>query len=316
MYSLDNKIKITTREGFGKAIVKLGETNKDIVVLAASVGDSTQAYKFREKFPDRYIESGIAEQNMVGMACGLALAGKIPFATSFATFMPGRCYDHIRQSVCYSNLNVKMVATHAGLTVGADGATHQMMEDIAMLRALPNLKVIVPADAIEAEKATIAISKIKGPCFLRLGREKVPVTTTEKTPFEIGKANTLKDGKDITIIACGVMVYEALVAAKELEKENISARVINLHTIKPIDEKTIIKAAKETKGIVTAEEHQIMGGMGSAVAEVIVKNKQTPMRFIGMNDRFGQSGKADELMDFYGLRSKNIIKAVHDILKQ
>src|SRR3989344_9272276 len=240
MYSLDNKIKITTREGFGKAIVKLGETNKDIVVLAASVGDSTKAYKFREKFPERYIEAGIAEQNMVGMACGLALAGKIPFATSFATFMPGRCYDHIRQSVCYSNLNVKMVATHAGLTVGADGATHQMMEDIAMLRALPNLKVIVPADAIEAEKATIAISKIKGPCFLRLGREKVPVTTTEKTPFEIGKANTLKDGKDITIIACGVMVYEALVAAKELEKENIIARVINLHTIKPIDEKTII----------------------------------------------------------------------------
>src|SRR3989344_3583920 len=240
MYNLKNEKKLATRDGFGKALIRLGEKNKNIVALSASVGDSTRAYEFREKFPDRYIEAGIAEQNMIGMAAGLALAGKIPFPSSFATFLPGRCYDHIRQSVCYSNLNVKLVSTHAGLTVGPDGATHQMMEDIAMMRATPNLKVIVPADAIEAEKATIAISKIKGPCFLRLGREKVPVTTTEKTPFEIGKANTLKDGKDITIIACGVMVYEALVAAKELEKENIIARVINLHTIKPIDEKTII----------------------------------------------------------------------------
>jgi len=307
--------KASIREGFGKAIVKLGEKNKDIVVLAASVGDSTQAYKFKAKFPERYIESGIAEQNMIGMACGLALAGKIPFATSFATFLPGRCYDHIRQSVCYSNLNVKMVATHAGITTGADGATHQMMEDIAMLRALPNLTLVVPADALEAEKATIAVSKIKGPCFLRLGREKIPLVTEEKTPFEIGKANVMRNGKDITIIACGVMVHEALIAADKLKEEKIDARVINLHTIKPIDEKTIIKAANETKGIVAAEEHQIMGGMGSAVAEVVVKNKPVPMRFIGMNDCFGESGKADELMDNYGFRSKNIIKAVKEILK-
>lgn len=307
--------KISTRDGFGKAIVKLGEKNKDIVVLAASVGDSTQAYKFRKKFPERYIESGIAEQNMIGMSCGLALAGKMPFATSFATFLPGRCYDHIRQSVCYSNLNVKMVATHAGITVGPDGATHQMMEDIAMLRALPNLRLIVPADALEAEKATIAISKINGPCFLRLGREKTPVITEEKTPFEIGKAVTLKDGKDIAIIACGIMVNEALIAADKLKEEKIDARVINLHTIKPIDEKTIIKAAKETKGIVTAEESQVMGGMGSAVSEVVVKNYPVPMRFVGMDDCFGESGKADELLDKYGFRSKDIIKAVKEILK-
>src|SRR3989344_2983992 len=235
MYNLKNEKKLATRDGFGKALIRLGEKNKNIVALSASVGDSTRAYEFREKFPDRYIEAGIAEQNMIGMAAGLALAGKIPFPSSFATFLPGRCYDHIRQSVCYSNLNVKLVSTHAGLTVGPDGATHQMMEDIAMMRATPNIKVIVPADALEAEKAIEAVAEMKGPAYVRLGREKTPVFTTEETPFEIGKAVHLRKGKDITIIACGLMVYYSLLAAESLEKEGISAAVINMHTIKPID---------------------------------------------------------------------------------
>ncbi len=314
MYNLDNEEKRPTRDGFGKAIVQLGEKNKDIVALSAGVGDSTRAFKFREKFPDRYVETGIAEQNMIGMAAGLALAGKIPYPSSFATFLPGRCYDHIRQSVCYSNLNVKMVSTHAGLSVGYDGATHQMMEDIAMMRALPNLKIIVPADSLEAEKATIAVSKFKGPAWLRLGREKIPLFTEKKTPFKIGKAVTLKDGSDVTIIACGLMVYYSLKAAESLQKEGISIRVINMHTIKPIDKKAIIKAAKETKAILTAEEHQIYGGLGGAVAEVLSQNYPTKMKIIGMKDEFAESGPGLELMKHYGMTDKDIVQEVKKLL--
>ena len=315
MYNLNNSVKAATRDGFGKAILQLGEHNKDIYVLSASVGDSTRAFNFKEKFPDRYIEAGIAEASMIGLSCGLALGGKIPFPTSFATFLPGRCYDQIRQSVCYSNLNVKLVATHAGLTVGADGATHQMMEDIAMLRALPNLTIIIPCDSLEAEKATIAVAKMKGPCYLRLGREKTPVFTMQNTPFEIGKAVTLREGKDVTIISTGFMVYYALIAAESLQNEGISARVVNMHTIKPIDRETIIKAARETKVIVTAEEHQIYGGLGSAVAEVVVQNHPVPMRIIGMKDQFGESGKPSELMIKYGLSVQEIIDAVKSLIQ-
>ena len=313
MYNLNNETKLATRDGFGKAIVDLGN-NPKIVVLSAGVGDSTRAFKFKEKYPKRYIESGIAEQSMIGMSCGLALAGKIPFPTSFATFLPGRCYDHIRQSVCYSNLNVKLVATHAGLTVGADGATHQMMEDIAMLRALPNLQIIVPCDSLETEKATKAIANTDGPFYLRLGREKIPVFTNPETPFEIGKAVTLKEGTDATIIACGLMVYYSLIAAEALEKENISARVINMHTIKPIDKEVIIKAANETKAIVTVEEHQIYGGLGSAVSEIVSQNHPIKMKIIGMQDTFGESGKPSELLKKYGLTDNDIIKAVKELL--
>lgn len=313
MYNLNNETKLATRDGFGNAIVDLGK-NPKIVVLSASVGDSTRAYKFKEKFPKRYIESGIAEQSMIGMSCGLALAGKIPFATSFATFMPGRCYDHIRQSVCYSNLNVKLVATHAGLTVGADGATHQMMEDIAMMRALPNLQIILPCDSLETEKATKAIANVNGPFYLRLGREKIPVFTNNDTPFEIGKAVTLKDGKDVTIIACGLMVYYSLKAAEALEKENISVRVINMHTIKPLDKDVIIKAANETKAIITVEEHQIYGGLGGAVSEVVSQNSPIKMKIIGMPDTFGESGKPLELLKKYGLTDSDIVKAVKELL--
>ncbi|NTV23865.1 MAG: transketolase family protein [Nanoarchaeota archaeon] len=315
MYNLTNPKKEATRDGYGKALLKLGEQNKDVVVLCASVGDSTKAFDFRAKFPDRYIEAGIAEQSLIGLSAGLALSGKMPFPSAFASFLPGRCYDQIRQSVCYSNLNVKLAATHAGLTVGPDGATHQMMEDIAMMRATPNMTVISPCDSLEAEKATLAAGKMKGPVYLRLGREKLPVFTSTETPFEIGKAVTLKEGKDVTIIATGIMVYYALLAAEALEKEKISARVINIHTIKPIDKETIIAAAKETKRIVTAEEHQVSGGLGSAVAEVVCQNCPVPMKIIGMPDRFGESGPAGELLKKYGLTDKEIKEAVHDIIR-
>lgn len=315
MYNLNSKERAATREGFGRAIVELGERNKDIVALSAGVGDSTQAFKFKERFPERYIEAGIAEQNMIGMAAGLALAGKIPFASSFAAFVPGRCYDQIRQSVCYSNLNVKLVGTHAGITVGADGATHQMMVDVSILRALPNMTILCPADSREAEKATMATAAMKGPCYLRLSREKLPIFIDEKVSFEIGKAITLREGKDVTLIACGVEVYYSLLAAEALEKEGISARVLNMHTLKPIDKKAIVKAAKETKAIVTAEEHQVLGGLASAVAEVVTQSCPVPMRFVGMQDMFGESGKAAELLKKYGMDDTAIAGAARDVLR-
>ncbi len=307
--------KIPSRDGFGKGLVQAGKENPNVVELCCDLTDSTRAGWFKKEFPERFIEVGVAEQNMMGVAAGLAMMGKVPFVSSYAVFNPGRNWEQLRVSVCYSEANVKIQGAHAGISVGPDGATHQALEDIAITRCLPKLTVIVPCDAVEAQKATYESAKIKGPVYLRFGREKVQVITTEKTPFKIGEALTFKDGKDITIIACGHMVYEALVAAKQLKEQGIDARVINLHTIKPIDEKTIIKAAKETKGIVTAEEHQIMGGMGSAVAEVVVKNKPVPMRFVGIKNTFGESGQPDELMDKYGLRSKDIINAVKDILE-
>jgi transketolase len=301
-----------TRDGFGKAIVELAKKDKNIIALSASVGDSTRAEKVKAILPQQYVECGIAEQNMIGVSAGLALAGKIPFPSSFCSFLPGRCYDQIRQSVCYANLNVKLVATHAGLTVGMDGATHQMMEDIAMMRALPNMTIIVPADSLEAGKATLAAASFKGPIYLRLGREETPIFTDGK--FQIGKSNTLKEGKDATIIACGLMVHYSLLAADELKKEGIDIRVINMHTIKPIDKDAIIKAAKETKGIVTAEEHQITGGLGGAVAEVLSENHPAKMRRVGMLDRFGESGKPSDLLKKYGLTQKEIIEAVKNLL--
>ncbi len=298
-----------TRDGFGKAIVELASKDRNIIALAASVGDSTRAEKVKEKFPEQYVECGISEQNMIGVSAGLALGGKIPFPSSFCSFLPGRCYDQIRQSVCYANLNVKLVATHAGLTVGMDGATHQMMEDIAMMRALPNMTVIVPADSIEAERATLAVAAFKGPAYLRLGREETPDFTTNSN-FKIGKAETLKEGNDATIIACGLMVYYSLKAAEILEKEGIRTRVLNMHTIKPIDKDAIIKAAKETKYIVTAEEHQINGGLGGAVAEVLSQNHPVKLKIVGMQDRFGESGKPSDLLKKYGLTEKEIVEAV------
>ncbi len=310
----DNPDRIPQRNGYGDGVVEAGKENENIVVLCCDLTESTRSAAFREAFPDRFVEIGIAEQNMAGIAAGMSFSGKIPYISSYATFSPGRNWDQIRVSVCYSKANVKIMGAHAGISVGPDGATHQAMEDIAITRCLPNMTVVVPCDYWEAKKATISMAGIAGPVYMRFGREKVPVVTTEKTPFKIGKAETFRDGKDVSVIACGSLVYEALIAAKKLEKDNIDVRVINCHTIKPIDIKTIIKAAKETGAIVTAEEHQVHGGLGSAVAEVVSKHHPVPMDYVAVMDRFGESGEPDELMSKFGVKSPNIVKAVKKVL--
>jgi transketolase len=270
--------------------------------------------EFKKTYPERFVEIGIAEQHLIGAACGMAHAGKVAFAASFAVFNPGRSWDQIRVSGCYSDANIKIYGGHAGLTVGEDGATHQALEDIAILRVIPKMTVIVPADAIEMRKATIAAAKTRGPVYLRGGREKMEQVTTEETPFRIGEAVTLREGKDVTIIACGIMVREAMLAADDLAKRGVNARVIDMHTIKPIDENAIVRAADETGCIVTAEEHQITGGLGSAVAEVLTAKYPAPLERVGMQDRFGESGTAPALLDKYGLRAKNIIAAAERVM--
>lgn len=300
-----------TRDAIGEATLELAE-KYDIVVLAAGTGDSTRAFDFKEKHPDRYVEVGIAEQNMIAVSAGLALAGKIPIPTTFAAFLPGRCYDQIRQSVAYSETNVKMISTHSGMTVGEDGATHQMIEDIGMMRAMPNIKVIVPADFYEAKKAIIAAVKEKGPFYIRTGRPKIPFVTKEDAKFEIGKADWLRRGKDVSIIACGDLVFRALEAADKLSGEGVEASVINMHTIKPLDEKSILKAAGVP--IVTAEDHLVATGLGSAVAEVLAENKPQKVRMVGVRDTFGESGKDKDLIVKYGLTSEDIVKAVRNVL--
>lgn len=305
---------IAIRDGYGKGLVRLGEQNPNVVVLCADLAESTRSQEFAEKFPERFIEVGVAEQNMAIVAAGMALAGKIPFISSYAVFSPGRNLEQIRTNICINNVPVKIAGHHAGTSVGPDGATHQALEDIALMRTLPRMVVVVPCDAIESEKATMAIAANGSPSYIRLGREKSPVDTDEKTPFELGKANMMREGKDVAIIACGIMVHEALAAADALQKEGINAMVINNHTIKPMDEKAIIAAAKTCGAVVTAEEHQIAGGMGSAVAEVLAKNHPVPMEFVGMQDRFGESGTPAELMQAFGLTSDGIIAAVKKIL--
>ncbi len=308
--------QVPTRNGYGEGVVEAGAADENVVVLCCDLTESTRNAKFKEAYPNRFVEIGIAEQNMAGIGAGMAFAGKIPYISSYATFSPGRNWDQIRVSICYSMANVKIMGAHSGISVGPDGATHQAMEDIAITRCLPNLMVIVPCDYWETKKATIAISKIPDPVYMRFGREKVPVVTTEKTPFKIGKADTYRNGRDVTIIACGSLVYEALVAAEKLSAQGIEARVINCHTIKPIDEKAIVKAATETGAIVTAEEHQIHGGLGSAVSEVLSQNSPVPMEYVAMMDRFGESGEPNELMHKFGLDAKGIIKAVNKVLKR
>ena len=309
-YELDG-----TRNGYGKGLVALGKKNKNVVVLCADLADSTKASMFKARYADRFIECGISEQNMMGVAAGLAKEGKIPFVSSYAVFNPGRNWDQLRVSVCYNNLNVNVQGGHAGITVGADGATHQALEDIAITRVLPNLTVIVPCDAVEAEKATIAATNIKGPCYIRTGRIKVPTITSYKTPFKIGKINVVVEGNDASIIACGIMVYEAVKAAYELKKHGINVAVINCHTIKPIDKQGIIKYAKKTRAIVTAEEHQIMGGLGSAVSEIVSEYYSVPVVKVGIKDKFGESGKPEELMKKYGLTANDIINAVKKVIR-
>lgn len=311
----EEKLKmVPTRDGFGQGLVELGRKNKEIVALSADLTDSTRANWFKKEFPDRFFGLGVAEQDMFGTAAGFALMGKIPFACTFGVFASGRAWDQIRVSIAYMNLGVKIVGTHGGVSVGPDGATHQALEEIALMRILPNMTIVVPCDAIEAKKATIEAASLEGPVYLRLGRSGAPVITKDSDAFKIGKANVLRDGGDVSIFACGQMVYEAMLACDILSREKINARLINLHTPKPIDRSCIIKAAKETGAVVTAEEHTVAGGFGSAIAEVIAEACPVPIKFVGVRDKFGVSGEADELFEHFGLKAKNIAAAAREAI--
>lgn len=307
---------IATRDAYGETLARLGEINKDIVVLDADLSGSTKTAIFAKKFPDRFFNMGVAEQDMMGTAAGLAVAGKIPFASTFAIFATGRAWEQVRQSIAYPKVNVKIVASHAGITVGEDGASHQSVEDIAVMRVIPEMTVIVPADGIETRKVIEEMVRYKGPVYVRVSRGKSPVIFDDSYSFEIGKGTVLREGTSVAIIACGIMVSKAMEAADILGKEGLSARVINISTIKPIDKDLIIKAARETCAIVTAEEHSIIGGLGSAVAEVLVENHPVPMKRVGIEDKFGTSGDADRLMEIYGLTPENIAKAAREVIKR
>ena len=306
--------KIPMRDGYGKALLKLIGNGKPVVALDADVAKSTHTVWVRDQSPEHFLDMGIAEQDMVGTASGLALGGIIPFASTYGVFLAGRAWDQIRTTVCYNNLNVKLAGAHAGISVGPDGATHQALEDVALMRVLPNMTVVVPCDAVETEKATLALAEREGPCYIRFGREAVPVITDEDSPFEIGKANVLRDGKDAVLFANGAMVYEGLEAAKQLAGEGIDLMVVNLHTVKPLDQEAVVAAAQKTGRVITAEEHQAAGGMGSAVAECLAQHYPVPMRILGMQDGFGESGAPDELMKRYGFSSDAIYQAVKDFV--
>lgn len=303
-----------TRDGFGVGVVEAGKKNENVVVLDADVSSSTRAKNFAQEFPERFFQMGIAESNMVGTAAGLATCGKVPFASTFAVFASSRVADQLRNSVAYPKLNVKIAATHAGITVGPDGATHQSVEDLAILRSIPNFTVIVPADFYEAREAVKAAAEYDGPVYLRLTRGAVPFVFDEDYKFQWGKVVPLKDGNDVTIFATGVMVDQALKAAATLEAEGISVHVVNVHTIKPMDVEGVVQAAQKTGAVITAEEHSIIGGLGSAIAEVLVENAPMPMKRIGIQDTFGESGEPDELMKKYGIVDVNIVEAVKEVL--
>ncbi len=306
--------KIPTRNGYGAALVELGEKNPDIVVLTGDLSESTRANEFQKKFPERFIECGVAEQNMMSVAAGLALAGKIPFVSSYGTFSPGRNWDQLRVSVCYGRANVKIAGAHTGISVGPDGATHQALEDIAITRVIPDLIVVVPCDAEETRKCTLAAAAYIGPVYFRFAREKTAVMTSKDTPFKIGKSYICKTGKHVTIAACGPLLHEALLAAEKLSKQGIEAEVINCHTLKPFDEKTLIESVKKTKCCVTVEEHQIIGGLHGVVCETLARNFPVPVEAIGMLNTFGESGEPDELLTKYGMKAANIVKAVKKVI--
>jgi transketolase len=308
--------EVALREVYGQTLVELGRENKDIVVLDADLAPSTMTGYFKKEFPDRFIEVGIAEANMIGISCGLAANGKIPFASTFAVFATSRCFDQIRVSVAQAKLNVKIVSTHSGLTVGEDGASHQALEDLALICSLPGFTVIVPADGIETKQAIRAVAAHDGPCYVRLIRGKLPLVCDSSYKFEIGKVYTMKQGTDASIMAIGTMVAPALEAAAALEKENIKCRVLNMSSLKPIDEAAVLKAAAETGAIVTAEEHQEHGGLGSIVARIVAKYTPVPMGFVAVKDKFGMSGKPAELLERYGLTSKEIANSVREAIKR
>lgn len=305
-------MKKSTRQAYGEALVELGKINKNIVVLDADLTKSTKTNLFQESFPERHFNVGIAEADLVGTAAGLATCGKIPFASTFAMFASGRAYEQIRNTVAYPKLNVKIAPTHAGISVGEDGGSHQSIEDISLMRSIPGMVVLSPADAEETRKMVFAAAEYDGPVYLRMGRLDLPKIFDENYEFKIGVANTLRDGKDVTVIATGLMTARALEAAEKLEKDGVSVRVINMGTIKPLDEEVVLKAAKETKFIVTVEEHSIIGGLGSAVSEFLSETKPTLVKRVGVNDVFGQSGKAEELLEKYGLTSENLISVIKE----
>ncbi len=305
---------IATRDAYGQTLAELGEENNSIVVLDADLSGSTKTSTFAKKFPERFFNMGIAEANMVGTAAGLAATGKIPFLSTFAIFAVGRAWEQVRQSVAYPGANVKIVATHGGVTVGEDGGSHQSVEDIAIMRAVPNMTVIVPADGPETSRAIRAAAAYKGPVYVRLGRNKVPTVTPDDVPFEIGKGVQLADGTDVTFVTTGLMTGQAVAAAEALKAEGVSARVVHLATVKPLDGEILLKAARETGAIVTAEEHSIVGGLGGAVAEFLGEHCPTPMKRVGLNDRFGTSGKAEELLKYFGLMPADLAEAAREII--
>ena len=305
---------IATRDAYGEVLAELGAENSNIVVLDADLSGSTKTGIFAKKFPERFFNMGIAEANMVGTAAGLAAAGKIPFVSTFAIFAAGRAWEQIRQSVAYPKANVKIVPTHGGITVGEDGGSHQSVEDIAIMRAIPNMTVIVPADGMETRKVIRAIAEYKGPVYVRLGRNKVAPIFTEDYNFEIGKGCEVAAGTDMTFVTTGIMTAQALAAAELLKKEGISARVVHVATIKPLDQEIIVNAAEETGAIVTAEEHSIIGGLGGAVAELLAEKRPTPLKRVGVNDRFGTSGKAEELIKYFGLTPEDLAEAAREVL--
>lgn len=313
-YAADDVKQEPTRAGFGRGLKKAGEKNEAIVALCADLTDSTKMSDFKAAFPERFIEMGVAEQNLVTVASGMARAGKIPFTSSYAAFSPGRNWEQIRTTIALNDQPVKIIGSHAGVSVGPDGATHQMLEDIALMRVLPNMIVIVPGDSIEAEKATLAIAENGKPTYLRLAREKTPIFSTDSSPFEIGRAYVLHQGNDVSLLGTGTMTYQLLVAAKELEKHGISAEVVHVPTIKPLDEETILASITKTGRVVTAEEAQIKGGFGGAIAELLSEKKPTPLKRIGMYDRFGESGAPEELLDHFGLNGEKMTPIIKDFV--
>lgn len=308
--------QLPTRNGYGDGVIDAGKHRDEVMVLCCDLTESTRSEAFKKMFPDRFLEMGVAEQNMMGVAAGLALEGKIPFCASYAVFSPGRNWDQLRVSVCYNNANVKIVGAHAGISVGPDGATHQALEDLAITRVLPRLTVISPCDYYEARKATLAAAMWDGPVYLRFAREKTPVFTTPHTPFAIGKAQILKSGRNVSIVGTGPLLYEALSAAHELQNSGIDAEVVNVSTLKPLDEETIIASVKKTQCVVTVEEHQVIGGLAGAVSELLGRKFPAPIEFVGMHDSFGESGQTGELIAKYGMGRRDIVLAAKRVIKR
>jgi transketolase len=308
--------QVPTRNGFGEGLIEAGKVNKNVVAICADLSESTRMLGFKQACPDQYIEIGVAEQLLVAMAGGLAAMGKIPWIASYAMFNPGRSWEQVRTIMALNETNVKIAGAHAGVSVGPDGATHQAIEDIAIMRVIPHMTVVVPCDSLQTKKATLALTAMNGPVYLRFAREKSPVVTTDQTPFEIGKAQTFREGSDVAIVACGILLYNALIAAEELSKEGVDCMVVNNHTVKPMDEPAIVRAAKRCGAVVTVEEHQVQAGMGSRVAEILAQQCPVPVEFVGVHDQFGQSGDPAELIEHYGMGTTAIKQAVRRVLKR